>query len=51
MNTSSCSFNRNVGQAVTASAKDSTLFELTYENVLMTAVLQYLKTVFFIQVT
>lgn len=36
---------------MTASAKDSILSELTCENVLMTAVLQYLNTGFFIQVT
>lgn len=36
---------------MTASAKDSTLFEVTCENVLMTAVLQYLNMVFIIQVT
>lgn len=51
MNTSSSLFHRNAGQAMTASAKESVLFELTCENVLMTAVLRYLNTVFFIQVT
>lgn len=51
MNTSSSLFNINAGQVMIASAKDSILFELTCENVLMTAVPQYLNVVFFIQVT
>lgn len=47
MNTSGSLFNINAGQVMTASAKDSTLFEPVCENVLMTAVLQYLNTGFF----
>lgn len=50
-NTSSSLFNINAGQVVTRSAKDSISCELTCENVLMTPVLQYLNTGFFIQVT